>query len=271
MKFKKIYIEITNICNLACHYCAKTTREKLFMSYDNFNYILDQIKPYTSYIYLHVMGEPLMHPLINDFIKLAHEKGFYVNITTNGFLLDRLDKNNIIRQINISLHAIKEQNNISSSKYLNKTCQICEDLSKKGTYINYRLWRNDTLDIQNYLNERYQSNIDSTTHTKTLAKNIFFSREGEFVWPNDRIKEGRVQITGTCLALKDHLAILVDGSVVPCCLDNDGKITLGNIFHNSLKEIMATPLFLRLQKGFQDNKRIHPLCEHCTFYNSRIN
>ena len=270
MKFKKIYIEITNICNLSCHFCAQTNRHLEYMPIERFNNILTQIKPYTNYIYLHVMGEPLMHPKINEFIKLASERGFFVNLTTNGFLLDRLDESPKIRQLNISLHASKEQANIPLDDYLNKVFKICDKLSQKGTYINYRIWRDNCEDILDILSQKYQVEISYKDKTKTLGKNIFYSKENEFDWPINRLGEGSKNKKGTCLALRNHIAILVDGTVVPCCLDNNACIPLGNVFTMPFHKIITTPLYQQMLNGFKENKKLHPLCQNCNFYFNKI-
>ena len=62
MKFKKIYLEITNVCNLKCSFCHGTKRRKQFIDFEDFQQILAKIKNYTNYLYFHIMGEPLMHP-----------------------------------------------------------------------------------------------------------------------------------------------------------------------------------------------------------------
>ena len=266
MKFKKIYIEITNRCNLACSFCAKTTRPKEWMSQKNFLKILKEIQPYTHYIYLHVMGEPLLHPEINEFIQLANERGFEVNLTTNGTLLDRLSDSTKVRQINISLHACKEQTNYPINTYLNRVFEKCEKLNQNGTDINYRIWRKNNEDLVKILENRYSIIINSSS--KKLKEGIFYSNEAEFLWPINRLGEGK-SIHGTCRALKDHIGILVDGTVVPCCLDNNAQIVLGNIFKTPFSKIINSPLFCHLVKAFNENKKVHPLCQSCSFYEQR--
>ena len=269
MQYKKIYIEITNVCNLSCHFCAKTIRPKKYMNIEEFNEILDKIKDYTNYIYLHVMGEPLMHPKINEFIELAFKKGFLINITTNGHLINKLTTDKV-RQLNISLHAIKEQNNIPIEKYFSILFSKCEELREKGTYINFRIWRSDCEDILKILEKRYKIIIEKQKNTATLSKNIFFSQEPEFNWPIKKLEEGSIPyFQGNCKALKDHIAILVDGTVVPCCLDNNATIPLGNIYKDSLDTIIHSSLYKDLLRGFNDNKKLHPLCSHCDFYASK--
>ncbi len=271
-KFKKIYVEITNVCNLKCDFCPRSTRKAAFMSLEDFSLILEKIKDYTDYIYLHVMGEPFLHPDINRFIRLANEYKINVNITTNGFLLEKLENNLKIRQLNISLHSFQSMYGVTLDNYLNTIFCKAFELAKEGTYVNYRLWvKNDTTkEILNRLMEKYHVVITDTDKTKTLSKNIFFSREEEFVWPINRLEEGSNYSTLTCRALKDHIAILVDGTIVPCCLDNDASIKLGNIFTDSLDTIMHNSFYVSLLQGFNENHKIHSLCQKCDFYSHKL-
>ena len=111
-RFSKIYVEITNKCNLACSFCSKDNREKKEMSVDDFKTVLDKVSDYTESIYLHVKGEPLLHSKLEDILNICENHNVKVCITTNGTLLKSkknvLIKHNI-KQINISLHS--ENNN----------------------------------------------------------------------------------------------------------------------------------------------------------------
>ena len=89
MRFKKIYVEITNVCNMHCSFCIQNKRPQHFMTIDEFSHVINEIKPYTSMIYLHVLGEPLLHPQLFDFMKLAEAAGLFVQLTTNATLIDR--------------------------------------------------------------------------------------------------------------------------------------------------------------------------------------
>lgn len=269
MKFKKIYIEITNVCNLNCSFCAHTTRKQEFITLKNFEIILNKIKPYTNYIYLHVMGEPLLHPDINKIILLANKYDIKVNITTNGSLIERLNEDADIRQINVSLHSYNEQ--LDSNNYLEKVFNKCEIMASRGVYINYRLWTDKNFDLKMKLEKKYNVIINDNDVTKTLDKNIFYSKENEFVWPVKRLGEGKCStFSSTCRALKDHIAILVDGTVVPCCLDNNGIIKLGNIFHDSLESIINSTVYEEMLHGFNNNQKINDLCKNCNFYTSKL-
>jgi predicted ATP-dependent serine protease len=78
-KFKKIYIEITNICNLNCSFCSKVEKPRKMLSSDEFKTIVEKVKDYTDYIYLHVKGEPLTHPNIIELINIANDYDEYLS------------------------------------------------------------------------------------------------------------------------------------------------------------------------------------------------
>lgn len=261
-RFKKIYIEITNICNLSCSFCLPTTRKMEYMKKEDFLFILNKIKDYTDYIYLHVKGEPLMHPEINAFIDLAHEKGFFVNITTNGTLIDRLWTKNV-RQINYSIQSSENIQQIETTIKKLKAFAIATN-----TYVSLRLWsdKSKTNESIKHLILREFNKVDKLEDLKnnvTLSENVFLSVEKEFKWPELDLNDS--SSSGTCYALRDHIAILVDGSVVPCCLDNDGTINLGNIYHSELVDILGSNKVKNMINGFQNNNKVEELCKKCNF------
>ena len=273
MKFKKIYIEITNICNLNCSFCPPHQRQNEYMSFSNFKHILEQIKPYTRYIYLHVKGEPMLHPEFDSFVKYAYEQGFFVNITTNGTLLEKhLDSTKYIRQINISLHATNNEAIVENAKKIS------------DCYVNFRVWnyhsgdldsqeRNATisllqksfdLDIAKIF-EQKELEVSSSQTNFTLKDNFYISLQNEFKWPD--ISSHPEHTNGYCHATTDHIAILVDGTVIPCCLDNNGDINLGNIYKQNLEEILNSPRFLEMKNGFKNRVCVEELCKNCEYKN----
>lgn len=265
--YKKIYLEVTNNCNLDCSFCIGNKRNKKFISLDEFNILLDKLEGYTKYLYFHVMGEPLLHPKINELIELA-SKRYFVNITSNGYLIKRIENNKNIRQINLSLHSYDEKYNKSFDEYMNDIFLAVDNLVKNNTYIKYRVWVNSEYKgrILNKLNEKYDVVIGDNKSLK-LADNIYYEVEEEFIWPsmdNDYYTE-----EGSCRGLKDHIGILVDGTVVPCCLDSAGIINLGNIYKQDLNDIISSDFVKEMKQGFLDNKKIHSLCRKCNFYDLR--
>ena len=258
--YKKVYVEITNVCNLNCSFCIHNQRESIFMSKDNFKIILEKLKPYTKYLYFHVMGEPLMHPYINEFINLASQY-YFVNITTNGYLIDKIKNNKNIRQLNISLHSFDSKYNKTLNEYLTDILEVT-DILKEYTYINYRIWANNPYreDIIKIFEDYYNTTING--HTK-LAKNTYIDFDSEFLWPD--FSNNYYNEIGTCYALKDHIAILVDGTIVPCCLDSNGIINLGSIFESTIEDIINSERYQKMLNNFKNNKRCEELCKHCNF------
>ncbi len=261
-RFKKIYIEITNKCNLKCPFCINHNRKYESISIDNFKKILDKIDNYTNYLYFHLMGEPLLHNNINELINIA-SKNFYINITTNGYLINNIIDNDNIRQINISLHSYNDIYNISLDNYLNNICNVIDRLHN-NTFISLRFWVNNkyTKDIINYLENRYNKKIELINGYK-IIDNVFISISKEFIWPS--LNNNYYNENGNCYALKDHIGILVNGDVVPCCLDACGNLKLGNIYEDSLEDIINSDRFKKMLRGFNSNKKVEELCKRCNF------
>lgn len=262
MRFKKIYIETTNLCNLNCDFCIKNRRKKEIMTIQNFKIILSKIKNYTNYIYLHILGEPLLNPKLNEFILLASNEGFNINITTNGYLIDKIKDNKNIRQVNISLHSFDVKYNVELKKYLNNIFDSVKELIKNDTYVSLRLWVKNKYseDIINEVNNYYKVNITKNTKIK---ENLFFNFEKQFIWPD--LNNSYYNESGKCYGLTDHIGILVDGTIVPCCLDTLGIINLGNIFKEEIDEILNKKTVIKMIEGFKNNKKEMELCKHCNF------
>ena len=265
--FKKIYLEITNNCNLNCSFCIGNKRNKKFISISEFKLLLNKLSGYTKYLYFHVMGEPLLHPNINELIDLG-SKDYFINITSNGYLIKRIQGNKNIRQINLSLHSFDVRYNKSFDDYMNDIFESVDELVVNNTYIKYRVWVNSEYKekILTKLNEKYNVEIGEN-RTLKLADNIYYEVENEFIWPsmdNDYYNE-----EGSCRAIRDHIGVLVDGTVIPCCLDSAGIINLGNIYKQNLNDIICSDLFKEMMQGFLDNKKVHDLCRKCNFYDLR--
>ena len=264
--YKKVYLEITNICNLNCSFCIKNQRTPKILSEEEFKIILKKLEGYTKYLYFHLLGEPSMHPKLNEFINVA-SKSYNVNITTNGYLIKRIENNKNIRQINISLHSFDCMYKKSLEDYMKDILEVIEKL-KETTYVSLRLWakNKNNKEILKYLETYYDKKIELYEGKKniTLDKNVFLSFEDEFTWPEVKETEEKNE-QGMCYALRDHIGIFVDGTVVPCCLDSKGTINLGNIFEENLEDIIASERYQNMKKGFSESKRVEKLCQNCTF------
>lgn len=264
MRFKKIYIEITNGCNLKCDFCFGNKRKVEYLSFDNFKVILNRIKPYTKYLYFHVLGEPLLHPDINRFIDYAYDMGFYINITTNGYLINKVNCFDKVRQLNISLHSYDKKYGIDLICYLDNIFNVIDTLN--DTYVSLRLWIDNKYnsDIISYIEYRYNIKIDiDNINSVCISKNVFLSKFHEFIWPD--LNNNYYCDKGKCYGLIDHIGILVDGSIVPCCLDTMANINLGNIFTDCLDDIINSKRVNDMIFGFRNNIKCEELCKHCGF------
>ena len=271
-RFKKIYIEITNRCNLNCSFCGKNKRDYRDMSLLEFELVINKIKKYTDYIYLHVKGEPLLYSNLDSLLSICDNTNIKVNITTNGvFLKEKLSvliNHFCIRQINISLHSENNKKN-----YFLDVFSSGKILSTK-MFISYRIWdlkeyklNKKSTEIVNKIIEFYNLSpviVDKLYNDKNIkiASNTFVNKENIFTWPD---VDNDILVDGFCYGLKTHIAILSNGDIVPCCLDANGEIKLGNIFNDSLDVVLNGDTYKSLLKSFEDNKSLHPLCKSCNF------
>lgn len=283
-KFNKFYIEITNVCNLACSFCPVTNRKGEFMQIYDFKKILEQIKNHTEYLFFHVKGEPLFHPDLDKFLDLSFEKGFKVNLTTNGTLIrsvmDKIINKPALRKISFSLHSF-DGNEMKSDKedYINDIIYFMKEASKTNIIIELRLWNLDKDNITKV--ERQRNNIIleaieeylelpyrieekiSDGYGIKISDRIYLSQSHEFQWPD--LKNHEVGSKGFCYGLRDQVAILVDGTVIPCCLDGEGVIKLGNIHEKEFSEIIEGERSKAISNGFSGRKAVEELCKKCSF------
>ena len=275
MRFKKIYIEISNSCNFSCSFCFRSERKKRFMSVGEFMSVVNEIRPFTDYIYLHVLGEPFLHPHFREILQIASAENLKVNISTNGSLLHKYFDflmENPVRQLNISLHDAEE--NVPKEKwseFILSMLEIAKSLSAKS-YINFRLW-NQTNEASNEFNQLCIKLIQDFFHLPdcfhvisekerniTLSPKIYLQLAPRFEWTDTIESENK-----TCYGLRDQIAILSDGNVVPCCIDADAHLLLGNIFNEKLDDILQSDKALRIRKGFEQHRAVEDWCRKCGF------
>lgn len=282
-RFKRLYIEITNICNLNCSFCPPTLREKRFMSVVEFRSVLSKIDKFTAYLYFHVKGEPLLHPELGQLLDICKESGFKVNITTNGSNIrdvkELLLTKTSVRQVSFSLQSIETySSNETKEEYLKEVLDfVKEAIEKTNMIIELRLWNiNQRDELNKQSNSRIlriieeelkiscilEEGINSAKGLK-ISNRIYLSQSQTFEWPN--IDIDIISTSGFCYGLRNQIGILVDGTVIPCCLDSDGVINLGNIFEKSLDEILESKRAKDIFNGFSNRRAIEPLCQRCGY------
>lgn len=242
------------------------------MSPEVFSAILFSIRPYTNYIYLHVLGEPLSHPHIDELLSIAESQGFFINMTTNGSLLAKRKEilvRHKIRQYNISLHDAEE--NLPESEwgsYLENVTSFAKS-QNENSYFSLRLWNEGSESSIRYnqvceafLQEKFGVEVTENCRNLKLTDHIFLQRSSRFAWPGGEDKGVEER---NCYALRDHIAILSDGTVVPCCLDADGNMALGNILQESLETILQKERSQRIAEGFRQHRVVENFCKTCGF------
>ena len=269
--YNKVYIEITNICNMNCSFCHGHKRPPKRMTKDEFLLILEKLKDHTKFIYYHLMGEPLTHPELPEFIKLAGEKGYKSIITTNGTLLEKRGEELLsagVHKINVSLHSFENGTEESHAKYIREISEFSKKAAEKGIIVNFRLWNKgfdggkneNTLSL---LKENIPGEWSETRSGCKLRDKVFLEWGDRFEWPDSEaeLKTGNFR----CYGLKDQFGILSDGTVVPCCLDSDGTINLGNIFNEDIESILCSKRANDIVEGFKCGKASEELCRRCGY------
>lgn len=284
-KFKKFYVEVTSVCNLACSFCPPTERKASFLSVEEFEQRLEQIKPFTDHIYLHVKGEPLLHPKLDQLLDISHEKGLKVNLTSNGTLLPKVKHKLIgkpaLRQINISLHSFDgHPGSKDKTGYVRQVLDFIEEASAASELIvSLRLWNlteDNALNVERERNDEILRMIETAFQLDyriedkfvrgggiKIADRVYLNHEHEFKWPSLHADE--VGNRGFCHALRNQAGILVDGTVVPCCLDGEGIIDLGNVNDQPFAAILEGERATKLHEGFSRREAVEELCRRCGF------
>lgn len=240
------------------------------MTVDEFELITDKLQGRVTFLYFHLMGEPLLHPHLPQFIETARKKGFHTVLTSNGTLLDRTTAliNTLPHKIQLSLHSHESNGRSDLSLYINKVLDFSIAAADKGTCIVLRLWNSGGRDSENeaiagLLRNRITDEWKERSDGYRLRDNIYLEYDRKFEWPTTEEEEPAKKEGYFCKALLKQVGILADGTLVPCCLDHNGDVPLGNIFHQSLDEILTSPRAQSIIEGFKHHKAVEPLCRNC--------
>lgn len=281
-RFQKVYFEIGNTCNLQCSFCPEVKRQKAKVSLDQAKEVLEKVAPHTERVCYHLMGEPTLHPEFLDLVRLANTLGVALEITTNGTLVESsaealLDP--AIHQINFSLQSFSDNfPGANPQVYFQKILHFCDFAQKHrpDLYINFRLWNqpkeakvdcgNDIylLALESHYGISINRKIDpKLTKSKNLVGRIYLHFDTRFDWPS--LDSPNYGTEGTCYGTRKQIGIHSDGTIVPCCLDKEANIPLGNIFDSDLGQIVNSEKFQRIKVGFENGKKLESLCQHCEF------
>ena len=273
---KRVYLEITNVCNLACSFCPGTKRTKHFLTVEEFSFLAQRLVGHTEYLYLHVMGEPLLHPGLAEILRTAANLGFKICLTTNGTLLQKtlpvlLDARQL-HKISVSLHSFEgNEGGGDLDAYVSQTARSCRALAERDVICAFRLWNEGGKNEKNaqifsILSREFAKNINEipldVRGNRKLGERLYLESAEKFDWPDMAAEEGGVEF---CLGLRQQAAVLCDGTVVPCCLDGEGQIPLGNLFTQDFGTILASPRAQAIIDGFSRRQPTEELCRRCGY------
>ncbi len=271
---KKAYIEITNRCNLRCAFCPGTSRAPRTMSPAEFDLVLEKLQGSVAYVYLHVMGEPLSHLQLAELLALAAAREMKVCITTNGTLLARQTETLLaaptLHKVSVSLHSFEGNGGAPEREraYLEEVWNFADRAAARGVIVALRLWNEGGAELRNgvieaFLREKCPGEWPQPrSGSFRLRENLYLERAKKFDWPDLAAEERGTQF---CYGLRDQLGVLADGTAVPCCLDHEGDVALGNLFTQPLDEILNSPRARALREGFSRRSPTEPLCRRCGF------
>lgn len=269
----RCYLEITNICNLDCLFCPKTKRNKRRLTLEEFDTLSSKLEGKIQFLYFHLMGEPTLHPQLSDMVLVARDKGFKPVITTNGTLLNKADA--LIKakphKIQISLQANEGNGMQEVDAYMEEVMAFSKKASQEGIIVILRLWNQGGYETRNeqILNKIacFQPRPWIERHDGwKLADNLFVEFDKMFEWPDEKYNVFADELNNVfCYALRNQIGVLVDGSVVPCCLDHDGDMVLGNLYNQTFDEIVTSPRARAIYDGFTNHKAVEPLCQRCGY------
>jgi len=263
---KRIYLEITNACNLNCSFCHNEKGDR-FLSFVDFCKYVDQIKPICNYIYLHVLGEPLLHPNLEQMLNYLDNKDMNLQLVTNGVLLNKypnLLKHECLRKLSISIHSINEIN--VANDYFETITSLIENNS--NVKVELRFYNSSTLSekLKSYLENlkrKYSFELTSKINSYKLKENTYLYFENFFKWP--QIEDTFVSEIGTCHGAIDMLAITSAGEVTLCCLDPKAINKIGDLHTETLKEIIDSYKYKQIVNDLKNNKLNCNLCQKCTY------
>ncbi|UXP30827.1 SPASM domain-containing protein [Reichenbachiella agarivorans] len=280
--FKRIYLEISNICNVQCSFCPVMEKDKKIMNIAEFEEILKQVAPLAEIICLHLLGEPLAHPQFAQILALCDQYNTQIDLTTNGLLIGRhkdlLLHSSCVRQVNFSLQAFRDNfPERELAPYLTPIFEFVKEAQhiRPALYTNFRLWNQDSSDsdneelftaIESYFEISINRNIEvGAIKSKNIWNRLYLHFDSRFEWPSMELPLQGTQ--GRCNGVLNHIGIHADGSVVPCCLDQKAMINLGNVKEKSLMEIINSERFTAMRTGFLNGVLVEEFCQHCSFIN----
>lgn len=195
---------------------------------------------------------------------------------TNGTLLPRqlptLEGSPALHKLSVSLHSFEGNGRQdAAAPYLEGVWQAAQRLSSRGVLCALRLWNGGGLDRRNeeilsFLSEKLGRDVTALPTdrlgNRRLGERLFLEPGERFDWPDPAAPDSGTEF---CHGLRSQIAVLCDGTVVPCCLDSEGRLALGNLHRQELAEILASPRAAAMAAGFSRRQPSEELCRRCGY------
>lgn len=255
------------------------------MSPETLRKVLSDVVPFGDEFTFHIMGEPTAHPQFAEMVEIAGELSAPLTLTSNGTLVYRKAVadallNPTVRQVNFSLQSWTS--NFGYDKlggYLDKITEFVARAEKErpDLYINLRLWNHGSDEETQLHNAHFLQPLSQafgvslegikpnilTRKSHKIRNRLYLHFDSRFEWPS--VKDPVRSKVGFCYALKNQIGILADGTVVPCCFDKEGQVSVGNLSTHSFREVLDSERAVKLRKAFDSYQLTEDLCQKCTY------
>ncbi|MGL2697615.1 radical SAM/SPASM domain-containing protein [Helicobacter pylori] len=276
--FKKIYIELSDICGLQCGFCSNPKNIRGVMPLELFEKVCKEAAPLTPIITLHVLGDPCKLKNLNRYLSTAKRFSLKVDLVTSGVYLHNFETllQDAIYQISISLDAgLDNHNKLNQHRYIQKILEFCRYKCEKNSevFLNLRI-QDSTLEKHQNLIKPFLESFEcvSLEGLKSqgrvrLFKKSFLNIQKTFKWPNLNAQNPLNQESKIpyCYGLIKQVAILSNGVVVPCCMDTQAHINLGDLNHMPLKDILNSQKAMAIKTHFLKGEALELLCQNCSY------
>ncbi|MGN8411299.1 radical SAM/SPASM domain-containing protein [Helicobacter pylori] len=276
--FKKIYIELSDICGLQCSFCPNPKNIRGVMPLELFEKVCKEVAPLTPIITFHVLGDPCKLKNLNHYLNAAKRFSLKVDLVTSGAYLHNFETllQDAIYQISISLDAgLDNHNKLNQHRYIQKILEFCHYKCEKNSevFLNLRIQDSTLEKHQNLIKPFLESfecvsleTLKSQGRTR-LFKKSFLNIQKTFKWPdlnapNPLNQESKIPY---CYGLIKQVAILSNGVVVPCCMDTQAHINLGDLNHMPLKDILNSQKAIAIKTHFLKGEALELLCKNCSY------
>ncbi|GAA7511895.1 radical SAM/SPASM domain-containing protein [Helicobacter pylori] len=276
--FKKIYIELSDICGLQCSFCPNPKNIRGVMPLELFEKVCKEAAPLTPIITLHVLGDPCKLKNLNRYLNAAKRFSLKVDLVTSGAYLHNFETllQDAIYQISISLDAgLDNHNKLNQHRYIQKILEFCRYKCEKNSevFLNLRI-QDGTLDKHQNLIKPFLESFECVSleglksqSRVRLFKKSFLNIQKTFKWPNLNAQNPLNQESKIpyCYGLIKQIAILSNGVVVPCCMDTQAHISLGDLNHTPLKNILNSQKAMAIKTHFLKGEALELLCKNCSY------